>query len=224
MTSAVILLSGGLDSATLLWYAARRLGCARIHTLTFSYGQAHARETACADRLAREAGVEAHRRVDLPALAALAQGASVLLGPGAGVPALDELARSQRDQPPTYVPHRNLVLLSLAAAYAEAEGFADVCYGAQAQDAYGYWDCTPGFRERLNALLALNRRRRIRVRAPFMRWPKRRIVRLGLVLGVPYARTWTCYRGEAAPCRVCPSCRERRAAFAALGADDPLDA
>ncbi len=222
MHSVVILLSGGLDSTTLLFDLRRRVEGSRLHALTFRYGQTHARETECAAAQARAAGVAVHRVVDLPGFAALVAGASDLTGPPAGIPALDRLAAADLDQPPTYVPHRNLVLLSLAAAYAEAHGLAEVFYAAQAQDRYGYWDCTAAFLDRLNAVLALNRRVAVAVRAPFLALPKRAIVALGLRLGVDYGRTWTCYRGGERPCGECPSCVERAAAFAALGKPDPL--
>jgi 7-cyano-7-deazaguanine synthase len=138
------------------------------------------------------------------------------------VPDLDAIRREQRDQPPTYVPNRNMVLLSLAAAYAETVGAETVFYGAQAQDEIGYWDCTLEFVERLNAVLSLNRGRKITVRAPFADMRKSDVLRLGLELGVDYARTWTCYRGAEKACGTCPSCVERSKAFETVGVPDPL--
>ncbi|MBU4285586.1 MAG: 7-cyano-7-deazaguanine synthase, partial [Verrucomicrobia bacterium] len=141
--------------------------------------------------------------------------------PAVPVPALAELAPGQLDQPPTYVPNRNMLFLALAAAYAEAKGIANVFYGAQAQDRYGYWDCTPEFLDRMNAVLGLNRRQPIILHAPFMMMHKSEILKIGLDLGVNYAETWSCYCGEDKSCGVCPSCMERRAAFAALHVADP---
>jgi 7-cyano-7-deazaguanine synthase len=106
-----------------------------------------------------------------------------------------------------------MVLLALAAAYAEAKGVQDVFYGAQRQDEYGYWDCSGKFVERLNDVLSLNRGKPVRVHAPFARMRKAEVLRLGLELGVDYEHTWTCYRGGAKPCGTCPSCVERDAAF-----------
>lgn len=221
MKSAVILLSGGLDSSTLLHYVKARLNARRLYALTIRYGQKHARETVCAVAQARAAGVLEHRQLDLAFFGELVAGASALTDPAVPVPALAELAPPQLDQPPTYVPNRNMLFLALAAAFAESQGVADVFYGAQAQDHYGYWDCTPEFLQRMNAVLALNRRTPVVLHAPFMLWRKSEIVKIGLDLGVDYAATWSCYRGDAAPCGACPSCVERRAAFDALHVSDP---
>ncbi|MFA5042629.1 MAG: 7-cyano-7-deazaguanine synthase QueC [Kiritimatiellia bacterium] len=222
MKSAVILLSGGLDSSTLLHYIKAKIAGQPLHALTIRYGQKHARETACAAAQARAAGVAEHRQVDFPFFGELLAGASALTDPDLPVPALSELKHSQLDQPPTYVPNRNMLFLALAAAFAEARGVADIFYGAQTQDRYGYWDCTPEFLLRMNAVLALNRRQPVVLHAPFMAMSKSEILEIGLGLGVNYAATWSCYRGEDKPCGVCPSCVERRAAFDALHVADPL--
>jgi 7-cyano-7-deazaguanine synthase len=223
MNKAVILLSGGLDSTTLLHYAARRLGFGELHALTFLYGQKHAREIECAEWQAESLPVAEHRVLDLAMLGNLTAGASALTDPGLPVPDLNELRPEQRDQPPTYVPNRNMILLALAAAYAESQGIATVLYGAQAQDRYGYWDCTPEFLERLNATLALNHRQAVRVEAPFMRMSKREVLALGLDMGVDYSRTWTCYRGQAKACGSCPACVGRLEAFRGLHVRDPVE-
>ncbi|MFH1969448.1 MAG: 7-cyano-7-deazaguanine synthase QueC [Verrucomicrobiota bacterium] len=222
MKSAVILLSGGLDSSTLLHYVKGKLDCQLLHAVTIRYGQKHVRETACAVAQARAAGVEEHQQVDIAFFGELVAGASALTDPAMPVPALAELSPGQLDQPPTYVPNRNMLFLTLAAAYAEAKGIANVFYGAQAQDRYGYWDCTPEFLEHMNAVLGLNRRHAIILHAPFMMMRKSEILKIGLDLGVNYAETWSCYRGQETACRVCPACVERRAAVDALHVADPL--
>ncbi len=219
---AVVLLSGGIDSTVLLHHAARQLGRAPLHALSFNYGQRHRRELECARFQARAAETAEHRVIIIDFLAELLRGGSALVQGGAPVPDLKDLPPEARDQPPTYVPNRNMMLLSMAAAYAEANGIDTVLYGAQAQDEYGYWDCTARFLERLNAVLALNRRTPVRVEAPFVARPKADSVRLGLELGVDFSRTWSCYRGEGTACGACPTCVERRNAFAAAGAEDPL--
>ncbi|MBI2442167.1 MAG: 7-cyano-7-deazaguanine synthase QueC [Lentisphaerae bacterium] len=224
MTSAVVLLSGGLDSATLLHYVKARLGFQSIQALTFLYGQKHARETACARAQAQAAGVAAHHEINLSFFGRLVAEASALTGRAAPVPALAALKPQDLDQPPTYVPNRNMLFLSIAAALAEARGIENVFYGAQTQDRYGYWDCTAEFLERLNAVLALNRRKKVVVQAPFLLMSKREVLKIGLELGVNYTQTWSCYRGEDTACGVCPACIERAAAFAALQTPDPLAA
>lgn len=222
MTSAVVLLSGGMDSATLLHFVKARLGVSQIQALTITYGQKHARETACAVHQAAAASVAAHHQLDLTFFGHLMAEASALTGKATPVPELSALKPNQLDQPPTYVPNRNMVFLALAAALAESRGIADVFYGAQTQDRYGYWDCTAEFLERLNATLELNRRQAVQVQAPFLRLSKREILKLGMELGVDYAKTWSCYRGLTSPCLVCPACVERQGAFAALKMADPL--
>lgn len=220
--SAVVLLSGGMDSTTLLHYVVRRLAVGKVYALSFLYGQKHRRELEAAAWQARAAGVIAHDVVDMSFFGALTPGGSTLTDQALDVPRLADLSAAQMSQPPTYVPNRNMILLSLAAAYAEARGVADIYYGAQAQDRYGYWDCTAGFLDRINAVLALNRRIPVRVQAPFVAWRKAEELRLGRDLGVDYSHTWTCYRGESAPCRDCPACVERAAAFREAGWPDPL--
>lgn len=218
---AVVLLSGGIDSVTLLHFVKNRLGVRRVMTLSFHYGQKHSRELAMARYQAQEAGAE-HREVDLSFFGDLVKGASVLTDPDTPVPSLDDVDLDRVDQPPTYVPHRNIVLLSLAAACAEAAGAPEVFYGAQQQDMVGYWDCTAMFVARINCVLSLNRDVPVVVRAPFVEKSKSDVLKIGLEIGVDYSHTWSCYRGGDAPCCVCPSCREREKAFRAVGIADPL--
>ncbi len=222
MATAVVLLSGGVDSSTLLHYVNRTLGKDRLFALSFRYGQRHVRELEAAAIQAASAGVTEHRILDISAFGALTRGGSVLTDPDAEVPPLSVLEESERSQPPTYVPNRNMMLLSFAAAYAEAQQVCDVYYGAQAQDEYGYWDCTTEFLTRINHLLALNRRDPVTIHAPFVDKTKADVIRIGAGLGVDFGKTWTCYRGDTTPCGVCPSCAERARGFADAGISDPL--
>jgi 7-cyano-7-deazaguanine synthase len=222
IASAVVLLSGGMDSTTLLHYVVKRLAVGKVYALSFQYGQKHRCELEAAAWQASAVGVAAHDVVDMGFFRALTAGGSTLTDPSMGVPRLADLRAEQLSQPPTYVPNRNMLLLSVAAAYAEARGVCDVFYGAQAQDRYGYWDCTSDFLCRINAVLALNRRRPVTVHAPFVTLSKAAELGLGRELGVDYAHTWTCYRGEAEPCGNCPACVERGAAFREVGRPDPL--
>lgn len=221
---AVVLLSGGLDSSVLLHYV-KDQGHTPLHALSFDYGQRHAIELACASWQARQAGAQ-HRALPLHFLGPLLAPASTLLSKGGAVPDLATLTEAQLIQPPTYVPHRNLMLLSIAAAYAEANGIQDIYYGAQAQDEYGYWDCTAEFLQRVNSVLSLNRGKAVTIHAPFVFHSKAENIRLGQTLGVDFAHTWTCYRGgegeeSPQPCGTCPSCVERSQAFLKAGVQEP---
>jgi len=218
MEKALVLLSGGIDSTTLLFYVARRLGVKHVVAVSFLYGQRHDKELDAAAWQARAAGAAEHVKVDLSVLGGYFSEGSALLRGGAPVPDLVDVAPEQRDQPPTYVPNRNMILLAVSCGLAETRGIRDVFYGAQRQDEYGYWDCSPAFVERMNRVLELNRRGFVRVTAPFAGMRKADIVRLGMEMGVDYSRTWSCYRGGDSPCGSCPSCCERENAFAeALG-------
>lgn len=221
MNNALVLLSGGMDSATLLFYVRHRLNVPTVDAVSFDYGQRHRCELTMAAWQARAAGVRDHRVIDLGFLGDVTAPVSALTGGRVAMPDLDRLTVKEREQPGTYVPHRNLVLLSLATACAEARGIQDVYYGAQIQDGYGYWDCTAVFLERLNQVLSLNRRNAVRIHAPFIDMRKADEIRLGMELGVNYAYTWTCYRGGKKPCHNCPSCRERQSAFNEIGIADP---
>ncbi|MEI6219328.1 MAG: 7-cyano-7-deazaguanine synthase QueC [bacterium] len=222
MKNAVVLLSGGMDSATLLRYVKAKWKVNTVFALSFNYGQKHSRELTMARWQARAAGVREHRIVDIRFMKQLIAGASALTDSSIAVPKLSDLSQTDRRQPSTYVPHRNLVLLSMAAAYAEAKKCKDVYYGAHAQDAYGYWDCTRKFVDDLNRVLSHNRKQAVTIRAPFTGMQKAGILRIGLKLGVDFTHTWSCYRGASRPCGSCPTCVERVAAFHKLSLRDPL--
>lgn len=219
---AVVLLSGGMDSTVLLHHVARELGRAPLRVLSYDYGQRHVKELECARWQAARLGVTEHRVLDVSFLAELVKGGTTLVRGGGAVPDFTALTDAQLDQPPTYVPNRNMMLLSMAAAFAEAHGLREVFYGAQAHDEYGYWDCTAEFLARLNAVLALNRRERVTIHAPFIALKKHELVAKGLALGVDFGHTWSCYRGGEKACGTCPTCVERLKAFREAGADDPL--
>ena len=218
---AVVLLSGGVDSTVLLHYVAKALRCPAIHALSFNYGQRHSRELVCASAQARLLNAE-HRVIDLTFMGTLIQEGSALIQGGAPVPDLDSLTVEELTQPPTYVPNRNMMLLSMAAAYAEAHGMTEIYYGAQAQDEYGYWDCTCDFLRRMNDVLLLNRKQPVTIHAPFVSKSKGDTVKLGVELGVNFNQTWSCYRGGESACGTCPTCVERLNAFKANGMADPI--
>ncbi len=220
---AVILLSGGLDSTTLLHHLKKRFSSAALYALTFNYGQKHLdRELACARWQINQLGVREHLVIDISFFAEFIGKSSSLTSRLVPVPDFATIKPEERIQPPTYVPNRNMILISLACAHAEALGAGLVYYAAQKQDFYGYWDCTAKFIAGMNRVLKLNRRKPVLLRAPFAGFKKSEVLKIGLGLGVNYAHTWSCYRGHAKACGKCPSCVERLAAFKENSVRDPL--
>jgi 7-cyano-7-deazaguanine synthase len=220
---AVVLLSGGLDSATAL-AVARQEGY-RCHALTVSYGQRHAAELEAAARVAAALGAAEHRTVHLDLRGF---GGSALTG-DLDVPKDRAPEAMAAGIPVTYVPARNTVFLALALAWAEVLGSFDIFMGVNILDYSGYPDCRPEFVaafERLADLATkagVEGRGRFRVHTPLIRLPKADIIRLGVELGVDYALTHSCYDpgpGGAA-CGRCDACRLRRDGFAAAGVPDP---
>ncbi len=221
MASAVVLLSGGLDSYTAA--AVARAEGYTLYALTVHYGQVHARELEAARRVAAALGVARHLElhVDLAAI-----GGSALTGAGA-VP--KDRPLDDAGIPPTYVPARNTVLLALALAWAEVVGAEAIVLGVNAIDYSGYPDCRPEYLEAFERLAALATRagvegRRVRILAPLVRLSKAEIIRRGAALGLDYALTHSCYDPlpDGAPCGRCDSCRLRAKGFAEAGLPDPL--
>jgi 7-cyano-7-deazaguanine synthase len=220
---AVVLLSGGLDSATVL--AMVREEGYLVHALSFRYGQRHRHELAAARRLAEAAGVVEHVVCDID-LAAF--GGSALTDPGLAVPH----GRSETEMgdgiPVTYVPARNTVFLSFALGLAEVRGAPDIFIGVNAIDYSGYPDCRPEFIEAFERLARLATRagvegQPIRVRAPLIHLSKADIIRRGLALGVDYGATHSCYDPDegGAACGTCDACQLRLRGFAEAGVHDP---
>jgi 7-cyano-7-deazaguanine synthase len=219
--NAVLLLSGGLDSATA--GAIARVEGYQVYALTIRYGQVHAREIEAARSVARALGVVRHVElaVDLSAF-----GGSALVGDGA-IPKDRDLAES--GIPSTYVPARNTVFLSLALAWAEVVDAAAIVLGVNAIDYSGYPDCRPEYLDAFERLAALATRagvsgHRVRIVAPLLRLSKAEIIRRGLALGVDYGLTHSCYDpgADGRPCGACDSCRLRALGFRDAGAVDPL--
>ncbi len=217
---AVVLLSGGLDSTTALYWA-HRAGY-ELYALSFLYGQLHDRELRCARWHAAHLGVKKHYEVDLSFTAwdtsALTNGAKPI-----------ESGNLERDTTPnTYVPARNMVFLSIAASIAESVGARYIYIGVSEADYSGYVDCRAAFIEAMQRAINEGTERRltggvpIEICAPFLHKTKAEEIALGVSLGVDYAHTWSCYRGGEHPCGVCDSCLLRARAFATVGVEDPL--
>lgn len=218
MPDSVAIVSGGMDSVTLLHHLVKTEK-RQPAVITFIYGQKHDKEVQCAQYHAQQLSCPAHLVLDLALLSPLFAGSALISG-GQAIPTAQEVMGDP--QPVTYVPNRNMIFLALAAAYAESHGVSDVFYGAQQHDLYGYWDTTPEFLARLNQVYQLNRKTPLRIQAPFVQYSKTDILRTGRDLNTDYAQTWSCYAGQALACGRCPTCAERLAAFANLGLTDPL--
>ena len=218
---AVVLLSGGLDSYTAA--ALMRAGGYRLTALTVRYGQTHAVEIEAARRVAAALSVEQHVELEVD-LAAF--GGSALTGDGS-IPTDEDPDRD--GIPPTYVPARNTVLLSLALAWAEALGATDLVVGVNALDYSGYPDCRPEFVAAFEQLAAVATRdgvegARFQVHAPLIALSKAEIIQRGIALGLNYSLTHSCYAPSAdgRPCARCDSCQLRARGFAEAGVVDPL--
>ncbi|HXF67469.1 MAG TPA: 7-cyano-7-deazaguanine synthase QueC [Burkholderiales bacterium] len=218
MTKAVVLLSGGLDSATTL--AIARAEGYECHCLTVDYGQRHRAELAAAARVARALGAAGHRVI---ALDLTVIGGSALTDTRIAVP-----EAPAQGIPVTYVPARNTILLALALAWAEVLEAQHLFFGANAVDYSGYPDCRPEYVRAFEALANLATKaavegKRLRLHTPVIGLTKAGIIRRGAELGVDYALTVSCYQPteDGAACGRCDSCRLRRAGFAAAGIPDP---
>ena len=219
---AVILLSGGLDSSTVLYQAqADGYDC---YTLSFDYQQRHRRELDAARQIAEAAGVKEQQvvRFDLGLW-----GGSALTDHTLDVPR-DRAPQDMADNIPiTYVPARNSIFLSFALAYAEALSAECVYLGVNALDYSGYPDCRPDYIQAMQQVFQLGTKQGregnpITIKTPLIYLKKTEIIQLGNQLHVPWEKTWSCYQGEAEACGVCDSCQLRLKAFQDLGLTDPL--
>lgn len=219
MRKAIVVVSGGLDSVTLAYYL-RSKGYA-LHLLSFDYGQRHRRELACA--LSTAVALYAnHTTIDLRTLRPLLAGSA--LTDDIAVPDGHYAAPSMAI---TVVPNRNAIMLAIAYAAAVAEQAHVVATGVHAGDHFIYPDCRPAFLESFNAMQQLATegfaRPDLALFAPFADKTKADIVALGARLGVPFADTWSCYKGGDLHCGTCGTCMERREAFALAGILDPTE-
>lgn len=220
---AVVLLSGGLDSTTVLALAHRE--GYELHTLSFDYGQRHQREVSAAHAVAAHYGVVQQKTVtiDLRAFGGSALTADL------AVPHARNLEEMTQNIPITYVPARNTIFLSFALAYAEVNGANDIFLGINAIDYSGYPDCRPEYLDAYERMANLATRAStqegcvLHFHAPLLYMSKAEIIRKGSELGVPYALTWSCYEGRENACGSCDSCILRLNGFAEAGLSDPLN-
>lgn len=226
---AVVLSSGGVDSTTCVAMAVNELGSANVVTLSFKYGQRHEKELESAQKIADFYGL-AHYVYDLTSIFAYSD--CSLLSSSKEKPEhmsyADQIARDGEGKVSTYVPFRNGLMLSAAAALAQSLYPEDECgiwIGAHADDAAGnaYADCSVAFNESMGRAISIGTYELVKLHAPLNRLNKAQVVAEGLKLGVPYDLTWSCYEGGEKACGKCATCIDRLAAFRANGCEDPID-
>ena len=215
---AIILLSGGLDSTTTLYYAKSR--GYKTHCLIFDYGQRHRKEIKQAIKIAQHSR-SAYKLVKI----ALPWKGSALLDKNIFLPQNRSII--PQEIPVTYVPARNIIFLSFAASYAEAIAAKAIFIGANAIDYSGYPDCRPEFFQAYQSVLKQGLKtgvegKSIQIHTPLIRKTKAQIIQLGYKLKVPYHLTWSCYKGNQKPCGQCDSCLLRQKGFVHLKIRDPI--
>ncbi|MBL7072054.1 MAG: 7-cyano-7-deazaguanine synthase QueC [Candidatus Omnitrophica bacterium] len=220
MKKAIVLLSGGLDSATTLYVALDR--GYKCYCLIFDYGQRHKKEVLKAEEIARLADCD-YETIKL----SLPWRGSSLLDENMEIPSERDASEMAKGIPSTYVPARNTIFISLAAGWSEAIGADSIFIGANAVDYSGYPDCRGEYFEEFNRLLKTGTRsgsqgKAIKIEAPLIDKEKSEIIRMGNKLAVPYELTWSCYEGGEKPCARCDSCVLRKKGFDEAGLEDPL--
>ncbi|MCI5752164.1 MAG: 7-cyano-7-deazaguanine synthase QueC [Oscillospiraceae bacterium] len=221
---ALVLVSGGVDSTTCLAMAVSEYGKENVVGLSVSYGQKHTKELESARNVAKYYDIELIE-TDLSPMFKYSD-CSLLSHSDKAVPEesyAEQLEKSDGKPVSTYVPFRNGLFLSAAAAIAISKDCGIIMYGAHADDAAGnaYPDCSEVFKNAMNEAIWEGSGHQVRVEAPFVNHTKAEVVKKGLELKAPYELTWSCYEGHDKPCGVCGTCRDRAAAFAANGVSDP---
>lgn len=221
---ALVLFSGGVDSATCLGLAIERFGKEHVEALSIYYGQKHEKEIAAAEKILEYYGIQG-QTIDMTAMFA-GSDCSLLKHSKTEIPKAsyaEQLKERKGNPVSTYVPFRNGLFLSAAASIGLSKGCSYLYYGAHADDAAGnaYPDCSEAFYQAINQAIMEGSGQQIRLEAPFINKNKSQIVKEGLRLKVPYEYTWSCYEGADKPCGVCGTCMDRKKAFEANGVQDP---
>lgn len=222
---ALVLLSGGLDSATCLALAVKEYKKENVIALSVSYGQKHTKEVEAAEKIAKYYGVE---KIDLDlSLIFKFSDCSLLKGSSQEIPHesyAKQLENTNGTPVSTYVPFRNGLFLSSAASIALSRECSFIYYGAHSDDAAGnaYPDCSEEFNNAMNTAIYAGSGKQLEIKAPFVGMTKAEVVKMGMELHVPYELTWSCYEGGEKPCGKCGTCIDRARAFEENGIADPV--
>lgn len=216
----VVTVSGGMDSAVLLWKAVDQVGKKNVYPIFFEYGQRHIREEGCAIEQTDILGINL-KKVHVKSIRELANTSS-LTNNSIDTPNVSEMMGEA--QPKSYVPFRNMMFLSMCCAYAETVGANEVWYGATKIDSLaGYWDAEETFVKKMNEVITLNRENRIEIIAPLLTMDKVDIIKEGVKLGVRFDKTYTCYSGEYPADAASASSSLRIQGFIKAGYIDPMN-
>ena len=226
---ALVLNSGGVDSTTCVGIAIDKYGKDNVITASLYYGQKHDKEIECARKVAQYYGVK-HIEEDISNVMKYAKDVCTLMKGGNEIEHksyAEQIAENGEGRVATYVPFRNGLFLSIAAAYADALFPGEevkIYYGAHADDAAGnaYADCSPKFAEAMNKAINIGTYGKISIERPLINMNKAEVVKTGLALNVPYELTWSCYEGGEKACGTCGTCIDRLNAFHLNGVEDPI--
>lgn len=227
---SLVLSSGGIDSTTCVGLAVKKYGSENVITASLYYGQKHDKELKCAKKIAEYYGVK-HIEEDISNVMKYAKDVCTLMKGGEDIEHAsyaDQIAKHGEGRVATYVPFRNGLLLSIAAAYADSlfpNEAVDIYYGAHADDAAGqaYADCSPEFADAMDKAIMIGTYNKIHVNRPLIHMNKAEVVKTGLALNVPYELTWSCYEGKDKACGTCGTCIDRLNAFKSNGVQDPIE-
>ncbi len=225
MEKALVLLSGGLDSATCLAMAVENHKKENVIALSIYYGQKHKKEIDAADKIAKYYGVE-NICIDIDNIFKYSD-CSLLSSSQKSIPQKsynEQLTETGGKPVSTYVPFRNGLFISISASIAISKGCSVIYYAAHKDDAAGsaYPDCSKDFNDAISKAIYIGSGYQVVVRAPFVNLTKADIVKIGIDIKVPYELTWSCYEGEDKPCQKCGTCIDRLKAFELNGIKDPL--